>query len=82
MFGLRATCLCRLIAMPAADFRKGQRVRLSRLGIEHLYPTRSDRASFIGTFVALSRNGEIAKVDWDHRKTRDLLHWHFIEETE
>lgn len=65
--------------MTAADFRKGQRVRLSPLGVERLYPTKPDRASFRGTFVAMSRSGEIAKVDWDHRKSRDQLHCHFIE---
>ena len=62
-----------------ADFREGQRVRLSPLGIERLWQTKPERASFRGTFRAMSRNGEVAKVDWDHRKTRDQLHWHFIE---
>lgn len=63
--------------MPS-DFRHGQRVRLSPLGIDRLYPTRPDRASFRGILRAMSRDGEIAKVDWDHRKSRDQLHRHFI----
>lgn len=61
------------------DFREGQRVRLSPLGIERLWPSTPNRASFRGTFKRFARDEDIAVVHWDHRKSAATFHRDFIE---